>query len=282
VAVGVVRLPAVGRWPTSPSVARGATARADPAPSALCAASIETDPEDVAHGRGVAVPPSQGCTPGVLAFADRLALHRHTVHVPDLYEADAVRRLEQGVAHAQAVGFDTVISAAARAARDSRKVVYIGFSAWGDSARCSPNPLGVRCGPAESGALRVPPAEIGGLGRGRPGLRSTAWRANPTSPDERRPRRGACSRVRRRRRPELFCTGRGPLRRRQPGRLRRGGAAQLTERVVAFLDRAALGWSAPPPGCRPAPGPDVPAGIARSRNGCRQRAVTRRCPSRTQ
>jgi dienelactone hydrolase len=65
----------------------------------------------------------------VRAFADDLRAAGHTVHVPDLYEGRTFATLNEGVGHAQEVGFGTVVErgrAAAEGLPDG--LVYAGFS----------------------------------------------------------------------------------------------------------------------------------------------------------
>ncbi|TDD51219.1 dienelactone hydrolase [Nonomuraea terrae] len=50
-----------------------------------------------------------GLTPGVRAFADTLRAAGHTVHLPDLYDGRVFDTLAGGIAHAQEVGFGTLI-----------------------------------------------------------------------------------------------------------------------------------------------------------------------------
>lgn len=70
-----------------------------------------------------------GLTPGCLAFADDLRAAGHEVHTPDLYEGRTFTQLADGVAHAEQVGFDTIIERGVRAADAlPRDVVYAGFS----------------------------------------------------------------------------------------------------------------------------------------------------------
>ena len=70
-----------------------------------------------------------GLTQGMLDFADRLRGAGHTVHTPDVFEGRTFGTLEEGVAHAEEIGFDTVLERGVRAA-DSlpEDVVYAGFS----------------------------------------------------------------------------------------------------------------------------------------------------------
>jgi dienelactone hydrolase len=72
---------------------------------------------------------TQGLTPGIVAFADELRAHGHTVHVPDLFEGATFGTLEDGIAHAEKIGFDRIIARGVAAAEDlPADVVYAGFS----------------------------------------------------------------------------------------------------------------------------------------------------------
>jgi dienelactone hydrolase len=72
---------------------------------------------------------AQGLTPGMHAFADELRGAGHTVHTPDLYEGKTFDKLDDGVAHARQVGFDTLLERGRTAAeRVPNEVVYAGFS----------------------------------------------------------------------------------------------------------------------------------------------------------
>ena len=72
---------------------------------------------------------AQGLTAGVHAFADELSAAGHVVHTPDLYEGRTFSDLDDGVAHAQEIGFPTVIERGRRAAEDlPNAIVYAGFS----------------------------------------------------------------------------------------------------------------------------------------------------------
>jgi dienelactone hydrolase len=72
---------------------------------------------------------AQGLTPGVLAFADLLRNEGHTVHTPDLYDGAVFATLDEGIAHADQVGFGTLLERG-RAAVDGLPddLVYAGFS----------------------------------------------------------------------------------------------------------------------------------------------------------
>ncbi|MGH9304888.1 MAG: dienelactone hydrolase family protein [Acidimicrobiales bacterium] len=72
---------------------------------------------------------AQGLTAGVQHFADRLRAAGHHVTAPDLYEGQSFDTLEAGVAHAETVGFDTIIERGRRAAEAlTPESVYAGFS----------------------------------------------------------------------------------------------------------------------------------------------------------
>jgi dienelactone hydrolase len=72
---------------------------------------------------------AQGLTGGIRQFADELALAGHRVTVPDLYEGATFDTLDEGVAYAEQIGFDTVIERGRLAALDlPGEVVYAGFS----------------------------------------------------------------------------------------------------------------------------------------------------------
>jgi dienelactone hydrolase len=72
---------------------------------------------------------AQGLTDGVRAFADELHAAGHVVHAPDLYDGRTFATLADGVAHAEQVGFDTIIERG-RLAADGlpSAIVYAGFS----------------------------------------------------------------------------------------------------------------------------------------------------------
>ncbi|MFF7926209.1 dienelactone hydrolase family protein [Streptomyces mirabilis] len=72
---------------------------------------------------------AQGLTPGVHAFAESLRGAGHAVHVPDLYEGRVFENLEEGAAHAQGIGFGTLVERGrAVAAELPAELVYAGFS----------------------------------------------------------------------------------------------------------------------------------------------------------
>jgi dienelactone hydrolase len=72
---------------------------------------------------------AHGLTPGVIAFADTLRKAGHLVHTPDLYEGRTFDDLDDGVAHAQELGFAALIDRGVRAAQSlPEALVYAGFS----------------------------------------------------------------------------------------------------------------------------------------------------------
>jgi dienelactone hydrolase len=73
---------------------------------------------------------AQGLTPGVVAFADGLRSAGHTVHTPDLFDGRTFPSIDEGMAHAQEIGFpDGVIERGARAVAGlPAGLVYAGFS----------------------------------------------------------------------------------------------------------------------------------------------------------
>jgi dienelactone hydrolase len=72
---------------------------------------------------------AQGQTAGFLAFADELRAAGHIVHAPDLYEGRTFPTLDEGVAYAKQVGFDTLLERGRLAAQSlPNEVVYGGFS----------------------------------------------------------------------------------------------------------------------------------------------------------
>jgi dienelactone hydrolase len=72
---------------------------------------------------------ARGLTDGVRAFADHLRAAGHDVHVPDLYDGRIFDTIDEGVAHAQELGFETIMACGAELARSHPPgIVYAGFS----------------------------------------------------------------------------------------------------------------------------------------------------------
>ena len=72
---------------------------------------------------------AQGQTPGMRAFADRLRAGGNVVHAPDLYDGRTFDVLDEGVAYAREIGFDTIVERGRHAAEElPAELVYAGFS----------------------------------------------------------------------------------------------------------------------------------------------------------
>ncbi|MCA8935402.1 MAG: dienelactone hydrolase family protein [Planctomycetes bacterium] len=70
-----------------------------------------------------------GVTPGVRDFADRIRLAGHTVDIPDFYDGRVFDNLEAGVAHAERIGFETILERGrATAEQLPTDLVYAGIS----------------------------------------------------------------------------------------------------------------------------------------------------------
>jgi dienelactone hydrolase len=73
---------------------------------------------------------SLGLTDGVRAFADALRAAGHSVHTPDLYDGRTFGSIEEGMAHAEELGFPDEIVGRGKAAAEAlpSDVYYVGFS----------------------------------------------------------------------------------------------------------------------------------------------------------
>jgi len=72
---------------------------------------------------------AQGLTSGVIGFADVLRGDGHTVHTPDLYDGSTFETLNQGIAHAEEIGFGEVLERGVQAVQGlPAELVYAGFS----------------------------------------------------------------------------------------------------------------------------------------------------------
>jgi dienelactone hydrolase len=109
-----------------------------------------------------------GLTPGLLAFADRMRAAGHTVHVPDLYEGRTFDSLEQGIGHAGAIGFGTIIERGRAAAEGLPE----GLAYGGFSLGVLPAQALAQTRPGARAAVLfhscVPPSEFGGWPSGVP------------------------------------------------------------------------------------------------------------------
>jgi dienelactone hydrolase len=105
---------------------------------------------------------AQGQTAGFFAFADELRGAGHTVHTPDLYDGRTFDTLDEGVAYARQVGFDTLPERGRLAAETlPNEVVYAGFSLG-----AMPAQMLAQTRPGATGALlfhaAFPTSEFGG------------------------------------------------------------------------------------------------------------------------
>jgi dienelactone hydrolase len=110
---------------------------------------------------------AQGQTPGFLAFVDELRAAGYTVHAPDLYDGKTFGTLDEGVAYAKRVGFDTLLERGRRAAESlPDDLVYAGFSLGAIPAQ-----MLAQTRPGARGALlfsaAFPASELGSWPEGR-------------------------------------------------------------------------------------------------------------------
>jgi len=105
---------------------------------------------------------AQGLTPGVREFAGTLERAGHTVHVPDLYDGRTFDNLDDGIAYARQVGFETLGERGVAVAEGlPAELVYAGFSLG-----VMPAQMLAQTRAGAKGALLcescVPPSEFGG------------------------------------------------------------------------------------------------------------------------
>ena len=139
-----------------------------PAPRSLCPSRSQALPGPSIHAcRPAAVAEvllfhhAQGQTAGFLAFADELRAAGHTVHTPDLYEGKTFASLDEGVKHAQEVGFGTISERGEAAAAGTGRAGLCGLLARRDTgAEARPDAAGGRGALFFSAAL--PASEFGG------------------------------------------------------------------------------------------------------------------------
>ncbi len=106
---------------------------------------------------------AQGATPGFVAFADELRAAGHVVHAPDLFEGKTFVTVDEGVAYAKQVGFDTILDRCRLAAENlPGQLVYAGFSLGVMGAQ-----MLAQTRPGAKGALlfsaALPASEFGGF-----------------------------------------------------------------------------------------------------------------------
>ena len=71
----------------------------------------------------------RGLTDGVRAFADELRAAGHTVHTPDLFDGRTFASIDDGMAHADEVGFGAIVERGEHAADElPADLVYAGIS----------------------------------------------------------------------------------------------------------------------------------------------------------
>lgn len=104
---------------------------------------------------------AQGLTAGCLALAGELRAAGHTVHAPDLYHGRTFATLADGIAHAEATGFGTILERGRGAAEGlPPEIVYVGLSLG-----AMPGQLLAQTRPGARGAVllhsAVPPEEFG-------------------------------------------------------------------------------------------------------------------------
>ncbi|HKA84683.1 MAG TPA: dienelactone hydrolase family protein [Acidimicrobiales bacterium] len=105
---------------------------------------------------------AQGLTAGCLAFADELRAAGHVVHAPDIYDGKTFAELDDGIAYARKVGFDTMQERGRQAADGlADELVYVGFSLG-----AMPAQLLAQTRPGARGAVllhaSIPLSEFGG------------------------------------------------------------------------------------------------------------------------
>jgi dienelactone hydrolase len=103
-----------------------------------------------------------GLTDGCVAFADDLRAAGHVVHTPDLYDGKTFADLDEGMAYAREVGFDTIVERGRLAAESlPNELVYGGFSLGAVPAQ-----MLSQTRPGAGGALlfhaAIPTSEFGG------------------------------------------------------------------------------------------------------------------------
>jgi len=104
---------------------------------------------------------AHGLTPGVTALADVMRAEGHTVTVPDLFDGRTFDDLASGIAHAQEIGFGTVLERGATAAEGlPARLAVVGLSLG-----VLPAQRLAQTRPGVTGAVLVascvPPAEFG-------------------------------------------------------------------------------------------------------------------------
>src|SRR4028118_611954 len=104
---------------------------------------------------------AHGLTAGVRDFAETLTRAGHVVHVPDLYDGNVFDDLEEGLAYARKLGFESILERGRAAAEGHpHDLVYAGFSLG-----VMPAQMLAQTRPGAKGALLfhscIPTAEFG-------------------------------------------------------------------------------------------------------------------------
>jgi dienelactone hydrolase len=105
---------------------------------------------------------AQGLTTGVRDFAETIRAAGHTVHTPDMYDGHTFETLDEGMAYAREVGFETVVGRGVSAAEAlPTEVAYAGFSL---GAMAAQQLAQARAGATAAVLMEacVPPSEFGG------------------------------------------------------------------------------------------------------------------------
>jgi dienelactone hydrolase len=102
-----------------------------------------------------------GLTPWCLSFANELRGAGHVVHAPDLFEGRTFGEIDEGVRHAQEIGFGTIMDRGRAAAEGlPTEIVYAGMSLG-----VVPAQMLTQTRPGARGAVLisscVPPSEFG-------------------------------------------------------------------------------------------------------------------------
>ena len=91
---------------------------------------------------------AQGQTPGFHTFADELRRAGHIVHTPDLHDGRTFQTLNDGLAHAQEIGFGKIIERGERAANELPRATYFAPTRSLCRARVGVDAAVVLAGPA--------------------------------------------------------------------------------------------------------------------------------------
>ena len=66
-----------------------------------------------------------GLTDGVRALADQIASGGHTVHTPDLYDGRTFATVDEGVSHAEQIGFEEIGQRGMRACAEHQEASVV-------------------------------------------------------------------------------------------------------------------------------------------------------------